>query len=144
MSLTLDQALEILAAARAGARARNAKPLAYAVVDAGGNPLALQRDERAGHLRAQIALNKAWGCIALGLSSGRLARSIEEHTNWWVGLSGTAGGRLIPSPGGVFIRSPDGQVLGALGISGEASRIDEEIAVEAIEAAELEADTEGD
>jgi len=35
-------------------------------------------------------------------------------------------------------------VLGALGISGEASKIDEEIAVEAIEAAELEADTEGD
>lgn len=144
MSLTLDQALEILAAARAAARARGAKPLAYAVVAAGGHPLALQRDERAGHLRAQIALNKAWGCLALGLSSGRLSRSIEEHTNWWIGLSGTAGGRLVPSPGGVFIRSADGQVLGALGISGEASRVDEEIAVEAIEAAELEADTEGD
>jgi uncharacterized protein GlcG (DUF336 family) len=35
-------------------------------------------------------------------------------------------------------------VLGAFGISGEASRIDEEIAVEAIEAAGLEADIEGD
>lgn len=144
MSLTLDQALEILTAARETAQGRGAKPLAYAIVDAGGNPLALQRDERAGHLRVQIALNKAWGCIALGMSSGRLARSIEEHTNWWVGLSGTAGGRLVPSPGGVFIRSPDGVVLGAFGISGEASRIDEEIAVEAIEAAGLEADIEGD
>ena len=35
-------------------------------------------------------------------------------------------------------------VLGALGISGEASAIDQEIAVEAIEALDLEADTEGD
>ncbi len=144
MTLTLTQATEILATARASAVARNAKPLAFAVVDAGGNPLALQRDERAGHLRIQIALNKAWGCIALGMSSGRLARTIEQHTNWWVGLSGTAGGRLVPSPGGVFIRSPEGLVLGAFGISGEASAIDEEIAVEAIEATGLEADTEGD
>lgn len=144
MNLTLATALEILAAARAAAIARNAKPLAYALVDAGGNPLALQRDERAGHLRIQIALNKAWGCIALGMSSGRLGRSIEGHSDWWVGLSGAAGGRLIPSAGGVFIRSPDGVVLGALGISGEASAIDQEIAVEAIEALDLEADTEGD
>ncbi len=144
MTLTLDLALEILAVARAGARARDAKPLAYAVVDAGGHVLAVQRETDAGHLRSEIATNKAWGCIALMISSGRLARHIEGHANWWVGLSGTAGGRLIPSPGGVFIRSADGDILGALGISGEASAIDEEIAVEAIETAGLVADTEGD
>jgi len=114
------------------------------VVDAGGHVLAEQREAEAGPLRNAIAANKAWGCSALGISSGRLARHIENHANWWVGLSGTAGGRLIPSPGGVFIRSVDGEVLGALGISGEASAIDEEIAVEAIEAAGFVADTEGD
>lgn len=144
MQLTLDQALEILAAARAGARARGAKPLAYAVVDAGGHLLASQREAEAGHLRCAIAENKAWGCLALMISSGRLARHIENHANWWVGLSGTAGGRLVPSPGGVFIRAPDGEILGAFGISGEASALDEEIAVEAIETAGLVADTEGD
>lgn len=143
-ALTLDLALEILAAARAAAQERAAKPLAYAVVDAGGNLLAAQREAAAGHLRNAIAANKAWGCIALMISSGRLARTIEGHGNWWVGLSGAAEGRLIPSPGGVFIRSPEGDILGALGISGEASKIDEEIAVEAIEAAGLVADTEGD
>ena len=144
MSLTLDQALAILSAARAAAKARSAKPLAYAVVDAGGHVLAQQREAAAGPLRNEIAANKAWGCIALRISSGRLARTIEGHGNWWVGLSGAAEGRLIPSPGGVFIRSVEGAILGAIGISGEASKIDEEIAVEAIEAAGLVADTEGD
>jgi uncharacterized protein GlcG (DUF336 family) len=144
MSLSLDQALSILAAARAAAKARSAKPLAYAVVDAGGHVLAQQREAAAGPLRNEIAGNKAWGCIALRISSGRLARTIEGHGNWWVGLSGAAQGRLIPSPGGVFIRSVEGTILGAIGISGEASKIDEEIAVEAIEAAGLVADTEGD
>jgi len=144
VTLVLDQALAILAAARKAAQARGAKPLAYAVVDAGGHVLAQHREAAAGPLRNAIAANKAWGCIALRISSGRLARTIEGHANWWVGLSGAAEGRLIPSPGGVFIRAQDGTILGALGISGEASKIDEEIAVEAIEAAGLVADTEGD
>lgn len=141
MTLTLDQALEILAAARGEAAVQAARPLAYAVVDAGGRLLAQQRDERAAHLHAEIALNKAWSCIALGLSSGRLARGRDEAAGAWLTA---APGRLVAAPGGVFIRSPEGVILGALGISGEAPAVDEAIAVEAIEALGLEADTEGD
>lgn len=142
--LTLDQANEIIAEARGEAKERALKPLTYAVVDAGGHLIALARDDGAAHLRNEIATNKAWGSIAFGISSKRLGRHIDGHTNWWVGLAGTAGGRLVPSAGGVFIRSSDGEILGAFGISGEASAIDEEIAVIGIEAAGFVADTEGD
>ena len=106
--LTLTQALQILEAARREAARLQARPLAYAVVDAGGHLLAVQRDERAGHLRADIAQNKAWGVIALGFSSAELAKQISGHSDWWIGISGTAGGRLVPSPGGVAILDGDG------------------------------------
>jgi uncharacterized protein GlcG (DUF336 family) len=54
-----------------------AKPLGYAVVDAGGHLLALARDERAGFLRATIAANKAWDCMALGISGARAGTGRE-------------------------------------------------------------------
>ena len=114
--LTTDQA-------RAGevARAMGAKPLGYAVVDAGGHLLALARDERAGFLRATIAANKAWGCMALGISGARLEQVVKGWESWFVGIQGAASGRLVPTPGGVIIRSAAGDRLGAVGISGESS-----------------------
>ena len=138
--LTLDQAQAIIAAVREKARADNCKALAIAVVDSGGHVLALAREDGAGHLRNEIAANKAWGCIAFGITSGTLAKYIEGHTNWWIGISGSAGGRLVPSPGGVFIRDETGAILGAVGISGEASATDEALAAYGIEAAGLNAD----
>ena len=131
-NLSLTQALQILEAARREAARLRARPLAYAVVDAGGHLLALQRDERAGPLRAAIAQNKAWGVIALGVSSAELARQISGHTDWWIGISGTAGGRLVPSPGGLAILDGDGEVVGAIGISGEKSVVDEAIGATAV------------
>lgn len=76
--LTTDQALAIVGFARQAARVLGAKPLGSAVVDAGGHLLALARDEDAGFLRATIAANKAWGCVALGMSGGELTEAIQH------------------------------------------------------------------
>jgi uncharacterized protein GlcG (DUF336 family) len=143
-ALTTDQALAIVASARKAARAMSAKPLGYAVVDAGGHLLALARDEKAGFLRAGIAANKAWGCTALGISGARLEQVVKGWESWFVGIQGAAGGRLVPTPGGVLIRSAEGDRLGAVGISGESSANDLAIAVAAIEAVGLSADNAGD
>jgi uncharacterized protein GlcG (DUF336 family) len=48
---------------------------------------------------------------------------------------------MVPVPGGVLIKSAAGEVLGAVGISGDTSDKDEACAVAGIEAAGLKAAT---
>ncbi|MFA5027281.1 MAG: heme-binding protein, partial [Candidatus Methylomirabilota bacterium] len=56
-------------------------------------------------------------------------------------LSDLSGGKMVPVPGGVLIRSASGEILGAVGISGDASENDETCAVHGIRAAGLTPDT---
>jgi uncharacterized protein GlcG (DUF336 family) len=141
--LTLDQALAIIAAARKRWRESGSPPVAYAVVDHGGNLLCVVREDEAGFLRAQVALNKAWGCFALNFPSRVLRDQVKGWESWFVGIQGAAGGRLVPTLGGVFIRDADGAALGAVGVAGAAGEIDEAIAVHSIEAIGLKADPGG-
>jgi uncharacterized protein GlcG (DUF336 family) len=46
-------------------------------------------------------------------------------------------GRLVPVPGGVLIRDQGGDIIGAVGISGDTSDKDEEAGVAGIKAAGL-------
>ena len=48
-------------------------------------------------------------------------------------------GRMVPSPGGVLILGSDRDVIGAVGISGDAGDNDELCAIAGIEAAGLQA-----
>ena len=47
-------------------------------------------------------------------------------------INGATNGQFIPLPGGVLILK-DGQVVGALGVSGASSELDENVAVAAIQ-----------
>ena len=46
-------------------------------------------------------------------------------------------GALVPVPGGVLIRSEDGELLGAVGVSGDNSDNDEKAALAGIQSAGL-------
>ncbi len=59
-------------------------------------------------------------------------------------MNALAGGRLIPVPGGVLIRSGSKAIIGAVGITGAISEQDEACAVAGIEAVGLIADTGAD
>jgi uncharacterized protein GlcG (DUF336 family) len=50
-------------------------------------------------------------------------------------------GRVVPNAGGVLIKDDAGNVIGAVGISGDTSENDEACAVAGIKAAGLKADT---
>ena len=52
-------------------------------------------------------------------------------------LATASAGKLIPVPGGVLIRDADGIVVGAVGISGDASDKDEYCAIVGVRAAGL-------
>ena len=53
----------------------------------------------------------------------------------------SSGGKVVSVPGGVFVRDADGQLLGAVGISGDTSLNDEAAALAGIEAAGLTGET---
>lgn len=139
-AMTLNVANTLVAAALAAGRKIDAAPLTVVVLDAGGHLLALQREDGASLLRPQVAMGKAWGAVALGKGSRLLALDAQQRPAFFAALNGLGERSVVPAPGGVLIRDQAGKVLGAVGISGDTSDIDEQCAITAIEALGLTAD----
>lgn len=119
--LTQQEVSRILAAARAEAE-RNQWAVAIAVVDDGGHPLALERLDGCAPIGAYIATEKA-RTAALGR---RESRGYEEMVNG--GRSAFLSAPLLTSlEGGVPIEV-DGQVIGAVGVSGVKAEQDAQVA----------------
>src|SRR5260221_14427711 len=111
--LTLRQASGIVDLALEQARERGCKPLTVAVLDAGGHLVALKREDRSGILRPQIAQAKAWGALGMGHGGRTLAQRAEIAPAFYAANPSLGEGRVIPVPGGVLIRHPDGDIGGA-------------------------------
>ena len=124
---------------RRGART-NCAPLTVAVLDAGGHLVAFKREDKSGLLRFDIAFGKAWGALGMGFGSRTLAARAAKTPQFFTMLAAASGGRMVTNPGGVLIRTPRGDIVGAVGISGDTSDRDEACAVAGIEAAGLKAD----
>jgi len=139
--MKLDIALTIAQRTLAEGRDRGFAPLTAAVLDAGGHTVALLRSDGSSLLRPQIATGKAWGVLGMGFGGRELAQRAAKMPTFFNALIEMSDGRMVPVPGGVLIRSQAGELLGALGVSGDTSDNDELCAVAAIEAAGLKADT---
>ncbi len=140
-ALTLAQASLIVDAALKQGRELNLAPLSVVVLDSGGHVKAVKREDGSGILRVEIALGKAWGTLGMGLGGRELARRAAKAPAFMGALSDLAGGRMVPVAGGVLIRGAAGDLLGAVGISGDASDKDEICALAGIAAAGLRGDT---
>jgi uncharacterized protein GlcG (DUF336 family) len=139
-NVTLDQASTIVDAALKRGRETSCAPLTVAVLDAGGHLVCFKREDRSGILRFDIAFGKAWGALGFGLGSRELASRAAKVPMFFTAVAAASGGRLVPVPGGVLIRDRAGDVIGAVGISGDVSDKDEVCAIAGIEAAGLTAD----
>jgi uncharacterized protein GlcG (DUF336 family) len=115
--------------------------LAVVVLDAGGQIKVIKREDGASLLRAEIAMGKAWGVLGMGFGGRELARRAAKAPMFFGALSDLSGGRMVPVPGGVLVRSQSGEILGSVGISGDTSENDEICAVWGIKAAGLKPDT---
>ncbi len=138
-SITLDQASRIVDGVLESGNDRSLAPLTAAVLDAGGNVVALKRADGSGILRAEVALAKAYGVLAMGWSAHALVERAQALPQFFGALGVLAGGRMLPVAGGVPILDDSGTVLGAVGVSGDTSENDEACAVEAIGAVGLRA-----
>lgn len=139
-TLNLHTATTISNHALALGRELSAAPLTVAVLDAGGHLISLQREDGASLLRPQIAIAKAWGAVALGKGSRAIAADAQQRPAFIGALNNLADGKLVPAAGGVLIRDERGAVIGAIGITGDTSDIDEQCAIGAVQAAGLKAD----
>ena len=139
--LNLETANTIVAAALQKAREMNTSPLAVAVLDETGQLKSFQREDETSLMRADVAIGKAWGALGMGRSSRVLGNLAAQRPHFVQALTVVAQGRLVPVPGGVLIQDASKSIIGAVGISGDTSDIDEECAVAGIEAAGLTADT---
>jgi uncharacterized protein GlcG (DUF336 family) len=139
-TLTCATALKIAQTVLAEGARRKLAPLTAAVLDKGGHLVALLRDDGSSLLRPQIAIGKAYGCLALGFGGRELAQRATKLPSFFNALIELSGGNMVPAPGGVLIRDSEGAIVGSLGVSGDNSDNDETCALEAVIAAGLSAD----
>lgn len=130
--VTLKQAEAVIDGTLAAAHTEAAKPLAVVVLDRDGHVVAAKREDGATMFRYDIALGKAWGAAAFGQSSRALAKKAAENPSFFAALAATSHGRLLPNPGGVVIHDSRGNLIGAVGVSGDSGENDEKFAIAGI------------
>jgi glc operon protein GlcG len=129
-SLTLEGARAVIAAAIADARKVNAPGGVIAVVDEGGNLMALERLDGTFAAGANISIGKARTAVMFKKPTKAFEEIIKNGRTPMVALTD-----FTPLQGGVPILI-DGEVVGGVGVSGAASaQQDEELAIAGANAA---------
>src|SRR5262245_48961947 len=123
-TLTLEGAKRVIAAAVAEAKSKNAPGGAIAVVDDGGNLIAVERLDNTFAAGVNISIGKARTAVLFK----RPTKFFEDVIN--KGRTAmTTMNDFTPLQGGIPI-IVDGQIIGAVGVSGAASaQQDEELAI---------------
>ena len=116
------------------------KPMTAVVIDAGGAVNSAQRQDGASPIRIDLAKGKAHGAVMMGISSRKLGERAEQQAYFIQAVNALCDGSLVPVAGGVLIRDSAGAIIGAVGVTGDTSDHDEELAIAAIEAQGLQAD----
>lgn len=137
--VTLEQANTIIHGIFKKAAEMKLRPMAAAVVDAGGHVIAFQRQDGAPFMRYQIAMGKAAGALGFGVSSRRLQEITTVMPNFTAAISPVAPTGFVPLAGGVILTDEEEGFIGAVGVTGDSADNDEICALAGIEAAGLKA-----
>ena len=116
------------------ARQHGHLPLTACVVDRGGHMVSAQREDNSSTFRFEIAFGKAWTCMALNHSTRFVEVQMTKNRPHFVdSLAAASNGKFIPALGGVMIRDREGgELIGAIGLTGDTDENDEMVAIEAI------------
>ena len=142
MTITLSQARQVVDASLAKGRELGLKPLSVVVLDTRGSLVAALSEDGCAQLRPKVAHGKANAAIGLGMGTRALMNRAEQQAYFVQAVNGLLGGDMVPVPGGVLIRTTEGELVGAVGISGDTSDNDEAAALAGIASAGLTAQTE--
>ena len=139
-ALTLDQANRIIAAILARGAEIDCRPLSVIVVEPGCKVKAFQKEDGSSMIRFEMAFGKAYAALAMGRSSKLVRVRAEEKPIFMRYLIDASGDQMFPEGGGLQIRDAAGEVIGAVGVTGDTEDRDEELAAHGIHAAGLKTD----
>ncbi|MEM6340777.1 MAG: heme-binding protein, partial [Pseudomonadota bacterium] len=97
--------------------------------------LAFERSDGSAPGRFAIAHGKAYGSVMLGMAGTAQMARAEQQAYFMAAVNGAYGGQVVPVPGGVLVRDKKGNVIGAVGVTGDVSDHDAIAAVAGVEAA---------
>lgn len=123
--ITLQEARRALGAAEAKA-AEIGQPMNIAVVDGGGNLVSFARMDGAWLGSVTIAIDKAFTARAFNLSTAELGK-LSQPGKPFYGIQGSNQGRVMIFPGGIPLHR-DGEIVGAVGVSGGDNDQDQAVA----------------
>lgn len=126
--LGVEHALELLAGARIRASELGIN-VATCVVDGGANTVAFARMDGTQLASHRIAAGKAYTAVSWRRNSGELLE-IAQPGHGGFGIN-TIDSRFVLSAGGIPILR-DGEIIGAIGVSGGTAEQDEECAMAAV------------
>ena len=141
-SLSLDEANTILAATFAAAKKHKCRPMSAIVLDAGGRVKAFQKQDHASMLRFEVCYGKAYASLALGRPSKLVLQKATEKPLFMESIENLADYPLFLEGGGQLIRAKDGEVIAAIGVTGDANEMDDICAIAGIHAVGLRADSD--
>jgi uncharacterized protein GlcG (DUF336 family) len=139
-ALTLEAAHKIIEAGLAYSREAKFNPMGIVVLDARGALKAASLEDNTSLIRWRIAYAKAYGALGMGSGTRKLAAMAAERPAFIGAATQLAEMGLVPVAGGVLIKTASGEIIGAVGVSGDTSDNDEIVGVKGIEAAGLTAD----
>ena len=123
--LQLADARRVIAAAQKKAE-EIGQPMCVAVVDEGGNLLAFERMENAWRGSIDIAQKKAWTSRAFDITTKDLGENSQSGDQFF-GIHASNNGKVMIFAGGIPLKQ-NGQVVGAVGVSGGLGKQDQAVA----------------
>jgi uncharacterized protein GlcG (DUF336 family) len=138
--ISLEQSNRIIEAIFARGRALGCRPLSVVVVEPGAKVKAFQKEDGSAMMRFEMACGKAYAALALGRSSSLVRVRTEERPLFMQYLIRASDDQIFPEGGGMLIRDQDGEVIGAVGVTGDTQERDEELAAHGIHGVGLKTD----
>ena len=139
-TITLAQANRIIEAVIKRGVELDCRPLSVIVVEPGCVVKAFQKEDGCSMIRFEMALGKAYAALALGRSSSLVRIRNDEKPAFMRYLISASDDKIFPEGGGMLIRAEDGEVVGAVGVTGDTEARDEELAAFGIHAAGFKTD----
>ena len=140
--IALDMANRIIEAVLRRAAELDCRPISVIVVEPGCKVKAFQKEDGSSMVRFEMAFGKAYAALALGRSSRLVRERAVERPVFMRYLMSATDEQIFAEGGGLQIRSPEGEVIGAVGVTGETEDRDEELALHGIHAAGLKTDSD--
>jgi uncharacterized protein GlcG (DUF336 family) len=139
-AISLDEANTIIGGTFRAAAEHRCHPLSAIVLDAGARVKAFQKQDGCSLLRFEIAYGKAYAALAMGRSSRMVLQKQREKPVFMANLEALADGPMFLEGGGQLIRDTSGEVIGAIGVTGDVNEMDDICAIAGIRAAGYKAD----